>query len=256
MRSRFGASSMFRQGSGRPVLVLHAAGGAGAWNPYLERLSARFDVIAPDHPGFGHSPELPGVDSIPTLVEHYVSAIDDLGIERLDIVGASLGGWLAAEIASTIPERIDHLVLMAPPGILIPEAPPADLFTMRPDEIVRALFWDEAKAEAMLATPLPPEALAQAERDAAAFAKYASEPFLHNPDLPPRLSRITAPTLVITPEVDVVIPRAHSEAYAAAIDGAVLRVIPSCGHALYFELPDICADEVIAFLTDAPVPAS
>ena len=76
------------------------------------------------------------------------------------------------------------------------------------------------------------------------------------PTCPPRLSRITAPTLVITPEVDVVIPRAHSEAYAAAIDGAVLRVIPDCGHALYFELPDLVADEVIAFLTDAPAAAS
>jgi pimeloyl-ACP methyl ester carboxylesterase len=250
--SRFGTCSLFRQGSGHPVLVLHAAGGAGAWNPYLERLSAHFDVIAPDHPGFGNSPELPGVDTIADLVEHYVSLIDNLELERLDLVGASLGGWLAAEIACAIPERLDHLVLMAPPGMFIPDAPPADLFTMPPDEIVRALFWDGAKAEAMLATPLPPEAAAQAERDAAAFAKYAAEPLLHNPDLPSRLSCIRAPTLVITPEVDVVIPRAHSEAYAAAIDGAVLRVISRCGHALYFELPDLVADEVIAFLTDVP----
>jgi pimeloyl-ACP methyl ester carboxylesterase len=254
--SRFGTCSMLRQGAGRPVLVLHAAGGAGVWNAYLERLSAHFDVVAPDHPGFGNSPELPGVDSIAMLVEHYVSLLDNLGLERLDVVGASFGGWLAAEIACAIPERIDHLVLMAPAGILIPESPPADLLTMQPDEIVRALYWDGAKAEEVLAMPLPPEAAAQAERDAAAFAKYAAEPFLHNPDLPPRLSRITAPTLVITPEVDVVIPRAHSEAYAAAIDRAMLRVIPDCGHALYFELPDLVADEVIAFLTDAPAAAS
>ncbi len=250
--SRFGATSMFRQGSGKPVLVLHAAGGAGLWNPYLERLSEQFDVIAPDHPGFGLSPELNGVDSIPTLVEHYVSLLDNLGLERVSVVGASLGGWLAAEIASTVPERVDRLVLMAPPGILIPDVPPADLFTMQPDEIVRALFLDPAKAEAMLATPLPPEAAAQAERDAASFAKYASEPFLHNPDLPDRLSSITAPTLVITPEVDVIIPRQHSEAYAEAIDGAELRVLPHCGHALYFEQPDLVADEVIDFLADTP----
>jgi pimeloyl-ACP methyl ester carboxylesterase len=220
------------------------------WNPYLERLSEHFDVIAPDHPGFGSSPALDGVDSIATLVEHYLSLLDSLGLDRVHLVGASLGGWLAAEIASTAPERIDRLVLMAPPGILIPEAPPADLFTMRPDEIVRALFLDPAKADAMLAAPLPPEAAAQAERDAASFARYASDPFLHNPELPGRLSRITAPTLVITPEVDVIIPPAHSEAYAAAIDGAELRVLPQCGHALYFEEPDLVADEVIAFLSD------
>ena len=253
-RSRFGPVSMFRQGTGDPVLVLHAAGGAGMWNPYLERLSEHFDVIAPDHPGFGLSAELDGVDSIASLVEHYVSLLDTLELERVSVVGASLGGWLAAEIASTVPARIDRLVLMAPPGILIPDAPPADLFTMRPDEIVRALFLDPAKAEAMLATPLPPEAAAQAERDAASFAKYASEPFVHNPELPARLSRITAPTLVITPEVDAVIPREHSEAYAAAIKGAVLTVLPECGHALYFEDPDLVADEVINFLAATPAP--
>jgi pimeloyl-ACP methyl ester carboxylesterase len=255
VRSRFGVSSLFRKGSGDPVLVLHAAGGAGMWNPYYDRLAEHFDVIAPDHPGFGLSPELDGVDSIASLVEHYLSLLDALGLERVSIVGASLGGWLAAEIASTAPARVDLLVLMAPPGILIPAAPPADLFTMRPDEIVRALFLDPAKAEALLATPLPPEAAAQAERDAAAFAKYAAEPFLHNPELPARLSRITAPTLVITPEIDVVIPRPHSDAYAAAIDGAVLKVLPQCGHALYFEEPDLVADEVIDFLSATAVPA-
>ena len=222
------------------------------WNPYLERLSEHFDVIAPDHPGFGRSPQLDGVESIPTLVEHYISLLDTLQLDRVNVVGASLGGWLGAEIASTVPERIDRLVLMAPSGILVPEAPPADLFTMKPDEIIRALFLDPAKAEAMLATPLPPEAAAQAERDAASFAGYASEPFLHNPELPPRLAQITATTLVITPEVDEVIPRQHSEAYAAAIDGAVLRVLTTCGHALYFEQPDVVADEVIGFLSATP----
>ncbi len=254
-RSRFGVSSLFRQGVGPPVLVLHAAGGAGMWNPYLDRLSENFDVIAPDHPGFGLSPALDGVDSIATLVEHYLSLLDSLGLDRVHVVGASLGGWLAAEIACTAPARIDRLVLMAPPGILIPEAPPADLFTMRPDEIVRALFLDPAKADALLAAPLPPEAAAQAERDAASFARYASDPFLHNPELPDRLSRITAPTLVITPDIDVVIPREHSEAYAAAINGATLVVLPQCGHALYFEDPDLVADEVIAFLSDTPAPS-
>jgi pimeloyl-ACP methyl ester carboxylesterase len=223
-------------------------------DPYLERLSEHFDVIAPDHPGFGLSPELDGVDSIASLVEHYISLLDALELERVSVVGASLGGWLAAEIACTAPERVDRLVLMAPPGILIPEAPPADLFTMKPDEIVRALFLDPAKAEAMLAAPLPPEAAAQAERDAATFARYASEPFLHNAELPGRLSRITASTLVITPAVDVVIPREHSEAYAAAINGAELLVLPQCGHALYFEEPDLVADEVINFLSGTPAP--
>ena len=136
---------------------------------------------------------------------------------------------------------------MAPAGILIPDAPPADLFTMPPDQIVRALYWDDAMAEAILAAPLSPEAAAQAERDAAAFAKYAAEPFLHNPDLPPHVVHHGADARH-HPEVDAVIPRPQRGLRRGDRRRAAH---PRCGHALYFELLDLVADE-IAFLTDVP----
>jgi pimeloyl-ACP methyl ester carboxylesterase len=251
-----GEINLFRQGTGRPTVVLHAAGGAGAWNPYLEQLSQHFDVIAPDHPGFGLSDELPEVATMSQLVEHYVALLDTLGLDRFDLVGASFGGWLAAEIASTIPDRIDRLVLMAPAGLHLPEAPPANLPAMSQEELIRALFWNGAIADAALSAPPTPEAAAQGARDGAAFGRFAASGpvLLHNEELPPRLSAITAPTLVITAEVDNIIPRAHSEAYAAAIAGAELRVLTEIGHALYQEKPDVVADEVIDFLSQ-PVPA-
>jgi pimeloyl-ACP methyl ester carboxylesterase len=246
VQSRFGEASMFRQGTGDPVLWLHAGGGAGAWDPFLERLSQHFDVIAPDHPGFGKSPLLDGVDSMPALVEHYVSLLDGLGLARMHVVGASFGGWLAAELATASPERVDRLVLMSPAGLNLPDAPPAPLGAMTPEEVVRALYFDQATADAILAVPPTPEAAAQAQSDGAAIGMYFSAPY---PDLAPRLPKITAPTLVITPEVDNVIPRPNSEACAAAIDGAELVVLPDIGHALYQENPDLVADEVIDFLT-------
>jgi pimeloyl-ACP methyl ester carboxylesterase len=251
-----GEVNLFRQGTGRPVVVLHAAGGAGAWNPYLEQLSQHFDVIAPDHPGFGLSDELPEVATMDDLVRHYVALVDLLGLDRFDLVGASFGGWLAAEIASTVPERIDRLVLMAPGGLHLPEAPVADLPSMTPQELFPALFWDQAIPDAILSAPPTPEVAAQGERDGAAFARFAAAGpvLLHNPELPPRLKAISAPTLVITAEVDNIVPRPHSEAYAAQITGAELHVLPEIGHALYQEKPDVVADEVIAFLSQ-PVPA-
>jgi pimeloyl-ACP methyl ester carboxylesterase len=88
-----GEVNLFRRGSGRPVVVLHAAGGAGAWNPYLQRLSEHFDVLAPDHPGFGRSDQLPEIETVPQLAQHYVRLLDALGLERIDLVGASFGGW-------------------------------------------------------------------------------------------------------------------------------------------------------------------
>jgi pimeloyl-ACP methyl ester carboxylesterase len=253
-----GHVNLFRQGQGRPVVVLHAAGGAGAWNPYLERLSEHFDVIAPDHPGFGLSDELPEVATMDQLVEHYIALLDQLGLDRFDLVGASFGGWLAAELASTVPDRIEHLVLQAPGGLHIPDAPPANLLAMSPEQIVRALFFDSAIADAALAVPPTPEAAAQAGRDGAAFARFATggEVFLHNPELPARLSKITASTLVLAAEDDQIIPRAHSEAYAATIPGARFQVVPQVGHALYQENPDAVADEVIGFLSGSATAAS
>jgi pimeloyl-ACP methyl ester carboxylesterase len=251
-----GEINLFRQGTGRPVLVLHAAGGAGSWNPYLEELSQHFDVIAPDHPGFGLSDELPEVATMTQLVDHYLGLLDVLGLDRFDLVGASFGGWLAAELASTIPDRIDHLILMAPAGLHLPETPPADLLAMQPEQLVRALFFDSAIADAALAEPPTPEVAAQGARDGAAFARFATagEVFLHNPELPKRLSGITAPTLVLAAEDDRIIPREHSDAYAAAVPGAVLHVVPGVGHALYQENPGAVAAEVIGFLAE-PVPA-
>jgi pimeloyl-ACP methyl ester carboxylesterase len=251
-----GEINLFRQGTGRPVVVLHAAGGAGAWNPYLEQLSQHFDVIAPDHPGMGLSDELAEVADMDLLVQHYVALFDTLGLDRFDLVGASFGGWIAAEVASTVPERIDRLVLMAPGGLDVPGAPVADLPAMTPQQLFPALFHDQAIAAAILSMPPTPEAAAQGARDMAGFVRIAGAGpvFLHNPELPARLSAITAPTLVITAEEDHIVPRPHSEAYAAQIAGAELHVLPEIGHALYQEKPDVVADEVIAFLSQ-PVPA-
>ncbi|GAB3347306.1 alpha/beta fold hydrolase [Modestobacter lapidis] len=251
-----GEINLFRQGTGRPVVVLHAAGGAGAWNPYLEQLSQHFDVIAPDHPGFGLSDELPEVATMELLVQHYVALFDTLGLDRFDLVGSSFGGWIAAEIASTVPDRIDRLILMAPAGLHLPDAPTANILTMTPPELFGALFHDQALTEAVLSVPPTPEAAAQGARDMAAVERFAASGpvFLHNPELPARLKAISAPTLVITAEEDRIIPRPHSEAYAAAIPGAELHVLTEIGHALYQEKPDVVADEVIAFLSQ-PVPA-
>ena len=85
------------------------------WSPYLERLSERFDVLAPDHPGFGLSPVLAEVDSMSMLVEHYLSLLDGLGLDNVSVVGASFGGWLAAEIAS-MRDRSTALRRRRPPG--------------------------------------------------------------------------------------------------------------------------------------------
>jgi pimeloyl-ACP methyl ester carboxylesterase len=110
---------VLKGGRGRPLLVLHPEFAANMWAPYHDALAAQFFVLAPDHLGFGESERPDWLDTIDDLVFHYVDLLDLLRIERLSIVGTSLGGWIAAAIAIAHPERVERLVLAAPAGVKV-----------------------------------------------------------------------------------------------------------------------------------------
>jgi pimeloyl-ACP methyl ester carboxylesterase len=241
-----GAVRLLRAGSGPPLLFLHAAGGGG-WSPFLDGLSRSFDVLAPDHPGFDESEQTEEMEGIDDLVYHYLRLLDGLGIERATVVGASLGGWIAAEFAVHSPHRVQRLVLMSPAGLRIPEAPPADLFIVPVDRLLETLFRDPRAGEGLFPAEPTVDDIMRAYHNNTAFARYAWRPFLNNPKLERRLYRITAPTLVLWPDDDRVIPRAHAERYAERIAGARLEVIGECGHALYGEKPEQITSAVLAF---------
>jgi pimeloyl-ACP methyl ester carboxylesterase len=243
-----GSIALLRGGSGPPLLFLHAAGGAGAWLPFHGQLARHFDVVAPDHPGFGGSDDLPEVEGIDDLVYHYLDVLDRLELERVNVVGGSLGGWIAAELAVHSPERIDRLALLGAAGLRIPGHMATDLFLMTPDQVVATLYkHPEAAAGAFPAEPDVDFILAM-YRDMAGLARYGWAPYLSNPKLERRLHRITAPTLVLWADDDRVMPIEHGRRYAERIPGATLRVIEDCGHAMYFERPDAFADAVSEFM--------
>ena len=128
-----GRVHLFRGGSGEPVLFLHAAGGAGAWMEFHGHLAgAGFDVIAPDHPGFAMSDDFPLVEAMDDLVYHYLDVLDALGLERVHVVGASFGGWIAAELAVAASHRLRSLTLLSAAGLRLPEHPVPDIFLMPP----------------------------------------------------------------------------------------------------------------------------
>lgn len=250
MAAGSGSISFFRAGRGRPVLFLHAAGGAGEWNPFHQRLSEQFDLIAPDHPGFGSSDDLVELTTVDDLVYHYLDVLDEFGLDRVDLVGASFGGWLAAELAVHSPERVRRLVLLGPAGLRIPEHPVADLFLMTPPQLVAALYHDPQFVDEILAVEPTVDEILATYRDLGALARFGWKPFLNNPKLERRLRRISSPTRVVAAEHDRIIPRTHCERYVAAIPDAELVVVENCGHAFYGERPDAVADAVAAFLAD------
>ena len=254
-----GRVHLLRGGTGEPVLFLHAAGGAGVWHPFHQLLAdAGFEVLAPDHPGFGKSDEFPEAEAIDDLVYHYLDVMDALGLARPHVVGASFGGWIAAELAVHSPHRIGSLTLLSAAGLRIPEHPVTDIFLLSPAKLVATLF-HEPPSEPLTAAPdAPPDldAVIAAYREATSLARFSWVPYLSDPKLERRLGRITAPTLVVAPSDDRLIPVEHAKRYAARIPGAVYAEVPDCGHAMYFERPAEFAAEVAAFLSAHPVTAA
>jgi pimeloyl-ACP methyl ester carboxylesterase len=247
-----GRVHLFRGGEGEPLLFLHAAGGAGEWNEFHGLLAgAGFGVIAPDHPGFGKSGDFPEVEEVDDLVYHYLDVMDALGLESPHVVGASFGGWIAAELAVAAPHRIGSLVLLSAAGLRLPDHPVPDIFIMTPGELVTTLFHTPPPA------PPPPDgtapdfdAILAAYRDASALARFCWSPYLCDPKLERRLHRVKAPTLVAAPSDDRLIPVAHARRFASLIPGARFAEVADCGHAMYFERPAEFAGITAAFLAE------
>ncbi len=232
-----GRIRMLHGGHGEPLLFLHAAGGAGQWHEYLRLLAEQFEVFAPDHPGFGGSDELADVEDIDDLAYHYLDLIERLRLDCPHIVGGSLGGWIAAELAVMAPYSLSSLTLLGPAGLRIPEHPIADLFLMSPDQLAETLYHDPDKAAAAFPANPDVDTILAAYRDLTALARFAWSPFMCDPKLERRLNRIYVPTLVAWAAEDKLIPIAHGHRYAELIPTARFSVIGDCGHAMYFERP-------------------
>jgi pimeloyl-ACP methyl ester carboxylesterase len=254
-----GRVHQLRGGAGEPVLFLHAAGGAGEWLPFHALLAgAGFEVLAPDHPGFGKSDDFPDAEAIDDLVYHYLDVIDALGLARPHVVGASFGGWIAAELAVHSPHRIGSLTLLSAAGLRLPDHPVADIFLLPPAKLAATLFHDPPPP-----TPAPPpgtpldlDAIIAAYREATSLARFSWVPYFYDPKLERRLRRITAPTLVAAPSGDRLIPVAHAQRYAALIGGATYAEVADCGHAMHFERPAEFASLVASFLASHPLAES
>jgi pimeloyl-ACP methyl ester carboxylesterase len=242
------AVQLRRAGSGEPLLFLHPAGGAGQWRPYHGLLAERFDVIAPDAPGFGDSDAIEEIDGIDDLVYFTLELLDRLELDRANVVGVSFGGWLAAELAVHSPHRVGRLVLMDAIGLDLPDHPYADLFAMTREETIAALFHDPVVGEKVFPPDPDIDVLVQDYKDKTAFATVAWSPFMCDPKLERRLRRITAPTLVLWGAEDRVVPVAHGERYAALIPDARLTVLPGCGHAALVEKTEPAVAAIVKFL--------
>jgi pimeloyl-ACP methyl ester carboxylesterase len=227
-----------RGGSGRPLLYLHGASGAPAIMPFMEQLAARFDVLVPEHPGYGLSDEPEWLENIHDAAYFYLDFLKRLNLQKAVVVGSSMGGWMALEMAVRDTSRIESLVLVGPAGIAAPGVQPADIFLMPPEDVIRSLFHDQKLAEQRLAEPLTPESLDIALKNRHTTARLAWEPRLHDPFLPKWLHRIDVPVKIIWGAEDRILPAAFTKEFSRLMPKAEIHIIAGCGHLPHAEKPD------------------
>jgi len=240
---------LLKGGRGRPLLVLHPEFGANMWAPYHDALAAHFQVVAPDHLGFGESERPDWLDGIDDLVFHYVDLLDLLDIDRVSIVGTSLGGWIAAAFAVAHPERVDRLVLAAPAGIKVDGIPRYDLFANPLETTLQRLFHDPARAAQILPAEYGAEVIVRGYHEYTTLARLTWNPYFYDPKLQQRLPRLRQPTLLVWGEQDAVLPPPHADAFAALLPRATLHMLPACGHLVPFERSEAFTTLAIDFLT-------
>jgi pimeloyl-ACP methyl ester carboxylesterase len=236
---------MLRGGSGPPVLFLHGANGLPQWLPFFEQIAARCDLRVPEHPGYGTSDNPAWLRDIGDLAMYYLDFLDGLDEPKVHIVGQSLGGWAAAEMAVRNCTHIASLTLLDPAGIRVKGLLSGDNFIWGPDEAVRNLYHDQSIADKMLAMPVTDEQADIALGNRFTTTKLGWQPRWYNPSLERWLHRITVPTLVVWGENDKLFPKEYAARWGERIPGCKVEIIPQCGHVPAIEKPDITAKKVL-----------
>jgi pimeloyl-ACP methyl ester carboxylesterase len=244
---------MVRGGSGTPLLILHDEFGHHGQLRYHDVLAQEHSVYIPSHPGFGATERQDWVMNIRDLAGWYLEAIDDLGLGQANLMGFSLGGWLAAEMASMSPDLFNKLVLVGPAGIRPPTGEIFDMFLVVAEEYLTTGVHDpENTPEFSQICPEEPSAeLAEAWAVAREEAcRLSWRPYMHYlgfPNLVHRLKRV--PTQIIWGREDNIVPVSAGQAYHDSIPGSRLDILEGCGHRPEIEKTDEFIGLVKQFLS-------
>jgi pimeloyl-ACP methyl ester carboxylesterase len=228
------------RGVGKPFLVLHGGAGPQSVAVFARLLAEKgsTQVLTPIHPGFGGTPRPEELNSIDALAALYCCLLDDLGLDDVTVIGNSVGGWIAAEMALLRSSRISGIVLVDAVGIALEDHSVADVSGLALPEVQALSFHDPTPFRVDPAS-IPDAQKAIMAANGIALAVYAGSPAMADPTLLGRLSDIAIPTLVLWGESDQIVEPAYGQAYAAAIHGARYEVLPATGHMPQMESPDL-----------------
>jgi pimeloyl-ACP methyl ester carboxylesterase len=236
--------------AGRPIFFLHGGGGFNEQQPFVAPLAEKRRFVAPSHPGFGASTLPDWLDSVDDIAHLHLELLDLLKLDRVDLVGCSIGGWIAAEMATKVPERFSRIVLVGPVGIKVGPADRLDIpdiFAMPQDDVLKLTYHDPERMKPDIGKMTDAE-LAGMFRARETLALLTWEPWMHNPKLKRRLHRIAAPALFIRGESDGLVSQGYLDAYARMLPNASTQTIKAAGHAPQLEQPADFTAAVLKFL--------
>jgi pimeloyl-ACP methyl ester carboxylesterase len=244
------ATRVWRKGNGPRIGFLAGFGGLPKWIAFLDRLAETRTVIAPSLPGF------PGGDRGHTVLDSHLDwvlavreLIDKAGLAGADLVGSSVGGSFAAEVAAIWPDKVKRLALIAPFGLYDEEEPPTDPWAQRAGDVAAFMTADPEVYKAL--KDMPPGANSvewPIEQTRAAEASARIFWPLGNTRLGRRLPLIKAPTLILWGEHDRLLPRSYADTIAQAIDAkAEIGIIAGAGHLAELDKPDEVAAAILGF---------
>ncbi len=235
--------------TGPTILYLHSALWLGDDTAFIHELARNAHVVAPLHPGIGTGTDKNNTGSVDDLAYLYLDLIEHLKLRDVTLVGASFGGWVAAEMAVRNCNAISRLILIDALGVKLGAREHRDIadFYGTPDaELLRMSFADPARSGGELRT-LGDADLRRRLRAREALARYGWQPYMHNPRLKHRLHRVSVPTLVLWGDKDGVASPEYGRAYANLIPGAQFELVKDAGHLSHIEHPATVAARVHSF---------
>jgi pimeloyl-ACP methyl ester carboxylesterase len=243
------AVTVAEAGSGRPFLLLHGGAGPFSFLSFGELLARERParVLTPTHPGWNGTPRPDDLTTVRGLAELYAALLDQLDLTDVTVVGNSIGGWIAAELALLGSPRVSRVVILNGVGLAVPGHPVADFFSLTPAELTQLSYADPDRFR------FDPESLPEAQRSVLAANRQAIALFagttMADPTLAARLAAVTVPTCVLWGESDGIVDAEYGKAYAAAIPGAVHVPLPGAGHLPQLETPQQTLEAIWDFAT-------
>ncbi|MFN3892537.1 MAG: alpha/beta fold hydrolase [Beijerinckiaceae bacterium] len=230
-------TSVATAGNGPAILILEGANNVEGWLPLYDSLAKSYMVCLPTHPGYTGSGPAPWLDSVSDLANYYLDFLEVTDLRDVHLVGLSLGGWIAADLAIRNASRIASVTLVDAMGVYLPGCEPLDIFLRSDAQFIEDLFHAPHLAAIAKAKALDPANEDRLLNNKVTTAKLTWEPRFYDPDLRKWLHRINVPTQIVWGEQDRILPKDYASEWARLIPGARVSFIPNCGHVPQWEAP-------------------